>query len=419
MTTTALALVPGQQRFTEEQVALIKRTICAGGTDDELALFMGICERTRLDPFAKQIYAVKRWNAKARREVMAPQTSIDGFRLIAERTGRYAGQLGPFWCGSDMAWREVWLEKDPPAAAKVGVLRSDFKEPLWAVATWEQYVQTTQEGKPTSMWQRMSALMLGKCAESLALRRAFPQELSGLYTGEEMSHADAAPESPVEPAYTPPKHTAGTENAPRREPIRGFDDPDEEEQRLTAEYTEPVPVYDDSTGEPVRAEPGITRAQNAKIHALLHDIRNTYPEERYRKDLRGKFHKEHTNELSVREAARVIDVLQKRWDKGKAEREGAEKERLAAIEREKAQAAASDTGEAPTPAQLAELQDVFESIEWKKDQQRLWCMERFGHPPDALTARQLQTAAKLLLAWGQPEVYARILDEERAAGRCK
>jgi phage recombination protein Bet len=173
-----------------EKVEVLKQTVARGVTDLELQLFLHACKRTGLDPFMKQIHAVKRWSAKDQREVMSIQTGIDGYRLIADRTGCYAGSSDAEYELNDEGF---------PGFAKVTVTKLVNGAPcaFTASARWKEYCQLGKDGQPTSMWKKMPFLMLGKCAEALALRKAFPAELSGVYTHEEMMQADEQ-----KPAYT-------------------------------------------------------------------------------------------------------------------------------------------------------------------------------------------------------------------------
>jgi len=159
-----------------------------------VAAFLQHCARTGLDPIARQIYSIAR---KSRGQLKWQiQISIDGARLVAERTGQYEGQTTPEFTADGVTWTQVWLGAEPPKAARVGVYRRGFREALYAVALWDAYVQTKYNGDVSEMWSKMGPLMLAKCAEMLALRKAFPQDLSGLYSAEEMDQASPPPAVP-------------------------------------------------------------------------------------------------------------------------------------------------------------------------------------------------------------------------------
>ncbi|MGW1814176.1 phage recombination protein Bet [Streptomyces sp. NPDC002125] len=196
----ALAIRPDQTAWTPEQGAVLRQSgIKDQVTPAELSGFLHLCQRTGLDPFSRQIYLIGRFSKKDGREVYTPQTGIDGYRVIAQRvtaqTGGTYGYEDTVWCDPSGRWHDVWLAVEPPAAAKVTVIRNGQR--FSAVATFREYVQTFPDGNPKGLWAKMPAGQIAKCAEALALRKAFPHDLAGVYTAEEMDQADnAAPMAP-------------------------------------------------------------------------------------------------------------------------------------------------------------------------------------------------------------------------------
>lgn len=162
-----------------ENVDLIIQTYAKDLSPLEMGLFAADAHQRGLSIVKRQIYATK-FNGK-----MTIMVGVDGFRAQAESHPDYAGQDGPYWCGEDGFWRDVWLSKDTPSAAKVGIYRKGFTNPIYAVALWSEY------GSTREMWKKFPTVLLAKCAEVAAIRRSFPDKLGGVYAAEEMDRNDA------------------------------------------------------------------------------------------------------------------------------------------------------------------------------------------------------------------------------------
>lgn len=186
--------------FDDAKIQLLKNMYFKGLTDDELDVFLHVCKRTGLDPFLKQIYPVKRSTKQPNgsyRDTLIIQTGIDGYRLIAERTGKYAPGREPTFV----------YDEEKRLMSSTAYVKKQTIDGTWhevpATAFYDEYYQKTKTGEPTRFWKDMPHGQLSKCAESLALRKAFPEPLSGLYTQEEMQQSEVLDEAPVKVLEAP------------------------------------------------------------------------------------------------------------------------------------------------------------------------------------------------------------------------
>lgn len=195
--TGALALRDDQQDWTEAQRAALEQLGVAEAPRGDQLVFLHVSQRMGLDPFNKEIYMIGRWDPELGRKKWTIQVGIDGFRSKAEEHPKFAGVGATEWCGSDGQWTDVWLADEPPKAARFTVRRSDQSEPVRAVALYKEYVQKKKGGDPTQRWLTAPAAQLGKCAQALTLRTAFPRQLGGVYVHEELDHLDNPQPPPV------------------------------------------------------------------------------------------------------------------------------------------------------------------------------------------------------------------------------
>jgi len=217
MSATNVVAHPSATMFSATQLDLIKRTVAADTNPAEFDLFVTVARNAGLDPFRRQISALVFSKSDPAKRKMSIITGIDGLRTIAARSGRYRpdedeprfeydpelkGPANPL--GLVKASVRIWI---------ADVAREGGWKPVSGVAYWDEFAPVKEEWaydqesgkrKPTGRstldgnWPKMPRVMLAKCAEAQALRKAFPEDLSALYEGAELDRAQASDLSPSE-----------------------------------------------------------------------------------------------------------------------------------------------------------------------------------------------------------------------------
>ncbi len=296
----SLAIQPGQDFWTGKQMAALAVLGLKNVSNADLAVFMHYCQKTQLDPFSRQIYGIMRREKQGDQWVdkFTIQVGIDGFRVIRDRI---ASRLGVSVEYEDSRWYddsgipyEVWVQPGPPAACSLAVLRDGKRFP--AVVRYSAFAQM-RNGKPTSMWERMDAEQLEKCAEAKALRRAFPHDLGGIYLEDEMPpqpatprrvravvqapgpaadivhHAEGAP-APADPGPAAPDETPGSGPAAGPGPARPSKAATDKLTRLLQQIplgdgANEVALIEWLTGHPIDTD--LTKADVATVTSFLED----------------------------------------------------------------------------------------------------------------------------------------------------
>lgn len=229
--------------------ALVESTYPEAATIEAVALALSYCRARGYDPMMKPVHIVPVWNSKLKKMVDTVWPSLQLYRTLAARTGFYAG-IDPVEFGPDVEATLTHRDKDGrettvrvvhPAWAKVTVyrivkgVRTAFASPQ---VRWTEYYATAGRNSeaPNEQWRRRPFYMLEKVAESLALRRAFPEECADP-TAEEMEAAgsEARDITPSRPSFR--ERVAGAVEA--QVPAAAADEPQDPEMAATGPENEP------------------------------------------------------------------------------------------------------------------------------------------------------------------------------------
>jgi phage recombination protein Bet len=288
-----------------DQIKTVQRVLAPDLDEHELRLFALVAMQKKLDPFSGQIRAVKRQTKQGPRVTF--QTGIDGYRSLAEQTKQYSGSDEP-------KYGDIVEKPFPhPEWASVSVYRemNGARRAQSATVWWDEFYPGESEG---FKWRQSPRHMLAKCAEALALRKAFPGTFAELYIDEEMQQADAVDAA----VNVTPAPTAKDRIAARRaevesagSTVQGEEEPltssSPEPQQLVLDKNEQLDEFAALLGQRAaafKADDPAESAQKAKLREILSQVGNEATD----KVLKAAFGLDKRNEITTGQAAAILDL---------------------------------------------------------------------------------------------------------------
>jgi len=151
----------------KKKLDIVKKTVSSKPlTDEQFLYFLELCKLYDLNPFLKQVTVIPQKNK------VSAFVTIDGLWAIAQRTGRVNGlESGTRKEGNDyVGYCKLYVK--------------DMSYPIITEVYLSEFINPGKHGR-VSAWDKMPKYMVKKVAEAHALKRAFPENLSGLYSEEE------------------------------------------------------------------------------------------------------------------------------------------------------------------------------------------------------------------------------------------
>ncbi len=176
--------------YNGKQLDLIRRTVAKDANTDEFNQFIHICRATRLDPLRRQAYCFVFNKHKPEWRQMTVVVAIGGYRAIADRTGNYRPDPDAAFIEYSEAAKDARTNPLGIVRATVKVFKHSHGE--WHCVTgeayWDEYVPLKDGAidQKKAGWTKMPRIMVAKCAEANALRKAWPDDFAGLEVEEEV-----------------------------------------------------------------------------------------------------------------------------------------------------------------------------------------------------------------------------------------